>query len=196
MFLFSVSQTIYKALTPFSNGAFEMSDSEKMNALDFVINVLREHEKNLDILISKLEEIVSELPVAIREISEISEKPKEEEKAPAPAPAAMVCESKGERISKAPVKIICDDWSDFKEACRKAEIIAFHQNETLSIKALQGNIIYEYREMIPIRVENMRCGISVRSQTFLDPLEVKRIIARELNLPENKIIKGEIQFSK
>ncbi len=193
MFLFSVSQIIYKALTPFLNGAFEMSDSEKMNALDFVINVLREHEKNLDLLISKLEEIVSELPVAIREISEISEKPKEEK---APAPAAMVCESKGEKISKAQVKIICDDWGDFKEACHRAEIIAFHQNETLIIKALQGNIIYEYREFIPIRVENMRCGISVRSQTFLDPAEVKRAIARELNVPENKIIKGEIQFSK
>lgn len=169
-----------------------MSDSEKMNALDFVINVLREHEKNLDLLISKLEEIISELPVAIREISEDKEKPKEEER----KTPAIVCEAKEEKVSKAPVKIICDDWSDFKEACRRAEIIAFHQNETLSIKALQGNIIYEYREMIPIRAENMRCGISVRFQTILDPLEVKRTIARELNVPENKIIKGEIQFSK
>ncbi|MEM2939728.1 MAG: hypothetical protein QXU95_05610, partial [Candidatus Bathyarchaeia archaeon] len=62
--------------------------------------------------------------------------------------------------------------------------------------ALQGNIIYEYREIVPMRMESLQCGVPVRFQTSLDALEIKRILSRELNVPENKIIKGEIYFSK
>ncbi|MEM1582011.1 MAG: hypothetical protein QXK89_05825 [Candidatus Bathyarchaeia archaeon] len=171
-----------------------MSDSEKMNALDFVINVLREHEKNLDALIERLEEIVVGLPATITETSpeaEAERKAAEPEK----APKAIEAE-KAIKAARAPVSVICENWSDFKEACIGAELVTFHQNGALSVKALQGNIIYEYREMVPTRMESLQCGVPVRFQTSLDALEIKRILSRELNVPENKIIKGEIYFSK
>ncbi|MEM2341529.1 MAG: hypothetical protein QXX94_00500 [Candidatus Bathyarchaeia archaeon] len=157
-----------------------MSDSEKMNALDFVINVLREHEKNLDALISRLEEILTELSTKGEE-REIEEKA-ETKKAP--------------KAIGVPVNIICESWSDFKDACSGAEVITFHQNNALSIKALQGNIIYEYREALPTHLGSLRCGIPVRLQANLDVSEIKKALSKELNVPESRIIKGEIQFPK
>ncbi|MBS7607088.1 MAG: hypothetical protein QW502_03215 [Candidatus Bathyarchaeia archaeon] len=159
-----------------------MSDSEKMNALDFVINVLREHEKNLDALISKLEELLAGLPTAIAETPEAEEKPEEARKTP--------------KAAGAPVNIVCESWSDFKEACNGAEIITFHQNGILSVKALQGNIMYEYREALPTQIGSLQCGIPVRLQANLDASEIKKTLSRELSVPENRIIKGEMQFPK
>jgi len=159
-----------------------MSDSEKMNALDFVINVLREHEKNLDALIGRLEEILSGLPTTVAEEEEIEEKAEEAKR-----------EAKAARV---PVNILCESWSDFKDACSGAEIIAFNHNGVLSIKALHGNIIYEYREALPTHAGNLQCGVPVRFQTNLDAAEIKKVLSRELNVPESRIIRGEIHFSK
>jgi len=157
-----------------------MSDSEKINALDFVINVLREHEKNLDALIGRLEEILSGLPtVAGEKIEKRAEEVQKEIKA-----------------ARVPVNILCENWSDFRDACSGAEVIAFNHDGVLSIKALHGNIIYEYKETLPTHVGSLQCGIPVRLQTNLDVAEIKKALSRELNVPESRIIKGEIHFSK
>ncbi|MEM3194148.1 MAG: hypothetical protein QXH97_04095, partial [Candidatus Bathyarchaeia archaeon] len=103
---------------------------------------------------------------------------------------------KAPEVARAPVNIICESWSDFREACNGAEIVAFHQNGVLSIKALQRNIIYEYREPLPTHVGSLQCGIPVKLQANLDIAEIKKTLSRELNVPENRIIKGEIQFPK
>jgi hypothetical protein len=155
-----------------------MSD-EEMDALDFVINVLREHEKNLDALISRLERILSRLPTVV-EKEEIGEKAEEAKKETGAA--------------KVPVNILCESWSDFKSACSGAEIIAFNHDGVLSIKALHGNIIYEYREALLGHTGSLQCGVPVKLQTNIDAAEIKRVLSRELKVPENRIIKGEINF--
>lgn len=152
-----------------------MNDSEKMNALDFIINVLREHEKKLDSLASKFEGILSGL-------SALLERRVEEHET---------------NVVRAQVSVICDNWSDFKSACSGAEIVAFNQDShTLCIKAMNENIVYEYREMLPTYVGSLRCGIPLKCQISLDASEVKRILSRELNVPENRIIEGEIRLLK
>lgn len=150
-----------------------MDDSEKINTLDFIINVLREHEKKLDALTSKFEGILSGL-------SAIMGRKKAEE-----AEAKTI---------RAQANVICDDWSDFKSACSGAEIITFNQDAyTLIIRALNGNIVYEYREALPVYVGSLKCGIPLRFQVSVDASEIRKILSKELNVSESRIIKGEIR---
>jgi len=148
-----------------------MSDSAKMNALDFVIVALKEHEKTLDSLSNKLEK-------ALKNLSEASGKTKPRVR------------------SNHNVKIICEEWSEFKDACIGAEAVSFQLEDGLRVQALQDNIIYEYREPIPTRIENMRCGIQVKFQAPLKPFDVKRFFLKELNVQDTGIMQGEIQFPR
>lgn len=153
-----------------------MDDSEKMNTLDFIINVLREHEKKLDSIASKFEGILSGLSALL------GRKKVEEHEA---------------KAVRAQVSVVCDNWSDFRSACSGAEIVAFSQDGyTLSIKAVNENILYEYREILPTYVGSLRCGIPLRCQVSLDVSEVKRILSRELSVPESRIIEGDIRLLK
>jgi hypothetical protein len=151
-----------------------MYDSEKINALDLVISVLREHEKTLDSLIENLESV-------LKNFSATSEKTK--------TTAAKTIEG-----VKYNVNILCDEWNEFREACTEAEAVSFRLDDKLSIKALQGKITYEYREPIRRHIEIMGCEVPVKFQTHLDPSELRRVLSKELNVPEKRIIQGEISF--
>lgn len=146
-----------------------MSDSEKMNALDFVINVLKEHEKTLDLLIEKLENALKSFPGVSEE-------------------AKMIA------AAKRSINVQCEEWTEFREAGLKADAISFRIDGDLEIRALQGNVIYEYRESMNGHVKAMECGISVRFKTQVDPSEVRKVLSRELGVPENRILHGHIQF--
>jgi hypothetical protein len=152
------------------NGRIDcMFGSEKINALDLVITVLKEHEKTLDSLIEKLEDVLKDF-------------------------SATSGKTKNPTSIEYNVNIQCDEWNEFKEACIGAEAVLFRLNDKLSIKALQGRITYEYREPIHRNVEIMGCEVPVKFQTHLDPSELKRVLSKELNVPENRIMQGEIRF--
>lgn len=154
-----------------------MSNPEKMNALDFVIKVLRGHEKSLDSLIGRLKEI----------IEVFSEEPRTEVKA-----RETVIGEKERDTAKVLASITCSSWSEFKKICSGADVVVFNQDSALNIKAIKGKFIYRYREELPAYTERLRCGIPVRLQAILDFGEIKRVISRELNIPQDRIIKGEI----
>lgn len=146
-----------------------MSDSEKMNALDFVITVLKEHEKTLDFLIEKLESALKSFPGVSEEAKIVT-------------------------AAQRSINVQCQEWSEFREACVKAEAVSFRIDGDLEIEALQGSVIYEYKEPTNGHIQTMRCGIPVRFQTHLDPCDVRRVLSKELDVPENRIIRGHIQF--
>jgi len=152
-----------------------MSDSERMSAVDFIISVLREHEKNLDSLIEKLDSISKNL-------SELTVSKKRS--------AAQV-----KYDGHANIHITCEDWEEFRELCREAKTFSFHLDNELKIMALHGNTVYEYREPMPKRTERLECGIPVYFQAQLSPEKIRRFLQRELNALNKKIIRGEIRFS-
>lgn len=151
-----------------------MTDPERMSALDFIISVLREHEKNLDSLIGKLENVSSQLLTNKRGIS---------------GPKHGVGSG---------IRILCEDWGEFKELSREARIFSFHFDENeLKIAALHNNnmIIYEYRERISAPTGYLNSGVPVDFQARLDPDKIRGFLLRELNALDKKIIRGEIRFS-
>ena len=152
-----------------------MSDPERMSAVDFIISVLREHEKNLDSLIEKLDAISKNL-------SELTASKKKNE--------ATVSYN-----GHANVHITCEDWEEFRELCKEAETFSFHLGNELKIMALHGNTIYEYKEPIPKHIEHLECGVPIYFQAQLNPEKIRRFLLRELNTSDKRIIHGEIQFS-
>lgn len=157
-----------------------MSDSEKMSALDFVISVLKEHERTLDSLIEKFDGVLKHIPEAPKRKTKARTAPEKTK------PVALV---------KSNINVSCEEWDEFKEACMEAEAVSFQLDTELRITALHANIIYDYREPVPNRAESMGCGFPVKFKARLDPSEVSRFLSEELKVPENKIFRGEIRFS-
>ena len=148
-----------------------MTDSERMSALDFIISVLREHEKTLDSLIERLENI--SLYLDTNKKNNIR--------------------ARYERGCN--VRILCEEWEEFKELSREAEVFSFHLGNELKIMALHGNRIYEYKEPILTHIGYLKSGIPIRFQAQLDPERIRKFLRKELNISGKKIIHGEIRFS-
>jgi len=161
---------------------------EALEALDFIINVLREHEKDLDRLISELGEITQrfsktgEVSDKIEKVEErlstlqteisnlinyISTAPPRETAGIPPVPA---------HPRGPPVIIRCKQWEDFKTLAQNAETVSFlfkETEKTFQVDALKNSRVLTYTGQFP-------------TDTHL----LKIWLARELNTPEQKILEG------
>lgn len=102
---------------------------EKIDVIDLIIGVLREHEKKLDELVSRLEE------------AQISGAPVIDEEEQEPRKRAL-----SQRVASADLK----RWADFTERCGGARLVAFDiEGGIFKVSALVGGLLYTYIEEIP-----------------------------------------------
>lgn len=93
----------------------------KMDAIDLVISVLKDHEKNLDKLIERLTDVLD----------------KREEKHP---------KEKARPIGT----VECEGWQDFKEKGTGSNLVAFHlEANSLIVEALSEHYLLRYSEDLP-----------------------------------------------
>jgi hypothetical protein len=98
-----------------------MGQTDKVEVMDFIINVLKDHEKSLDTLITRAEDVIEE-----------NQSPK------------MVSQN------SPPLKIILRDWEEFKDRAIEAELVCFDMNDsTFLCNAITKNIVYTYTEKAP-----------------------------------------------
>jgi hypothetical protein len=140
-------------------GSEAMSHDERVDVIDFIINVLKEHEKTLDAQVAKLDEILA---------SERTARP-----------------SRGEEKGRSPrVKVALDKWSEFQEKCTKPQILAFSVSaERLEVAALKGDTLFVYREEIPelsMTVEKEGGRIVTKGGDFSDLFDSLSLIAGSL----------------
>ncbi len=151
------------------------SKDEALEALDFIVNVLKEHEKDLDKLISELATVTEqigdtgELSGKVEKVEEkintlqkevtnligyVSSSPQE---AVSPAP-------KQEATTKAPTATIngfvggpsvvfrCQQWEDFQNLAAQAQTLSFNYKEdekVFSVNALKGSQVITYTGPFP-----------------------------------------------
>jgi len=177
------------------------SKDEAFEALDFIVNVLKEHEKDLDRLINELGNITERLGDA-GELSGKIEKVEErltslqneimglitylstsrETPTPAPQlPTQTVQEQKPEtlqvkEIRGPPVILRCKQWEDFQTLAHQAQTLSFLYKEdekAFQVDALKDNQIITYSGELP------------KHATLL-----KSWLSKQLEIPEKKILEG------
>jgi hypothetical protein len=174
------------------------SKNEALEALDFIVNVLKEHEKDLDRLINELGNITEKLGdtgalsgkiekveetlatlqgeitnlitylSASQETPTILTQPTQQQTPQAPLPSR---ETHGP-----PVILRCKQWEDFQTLAHQAQTVSFlyrDAEKTFQADALNNNQIITYSGELP-----------------KPPTLIKTWLAKQLNIPENKILEG------
>jgi hypothetical protein len=170
------------------------SKDDALEALDFIVNVLKEHEKDLDRLINELGTVTEalgetgELSVKVEKVEErisglqneitslvnyLSASPRE---TPALTPQQQVEVVQPSVMHGPPVILRCKQWEDFQTLAFQAQTLSFMYKEaekTFQADALKGNQIITYSGELP-------------KLTAL----LKMWLAKQLEIPEKKILEG------
>ena len=157
---------------------------EALEALDFIINVLKEHEKDLDRLITqlgttlkqngetgelpgKIEDVEDRLAHLQTQISELIQFISTAQEKPTPAITRGL-----------PVIVRCRQWEDFKNLATEAETISYLHKETertFQADALKNGRVLTYTGELPKNTNLLKTWLS-----------------KELNTPEEKIFEGAL----
>jgi hypothetical protein len=173
------------------------SKDEALEALDFIVNVLKEHERDLDKLISELATVTEQLGDTGElsgKVEKVEEKVNNLQKeitnligymsgAPKVALPTVVKEQVGEVASVAGVVqggasviLRCKQWEDFQILAFKAQTLSFSYKEDEKVfqaDALKGNQIITYSGALP---------------KFSALLKVW--LSKQLDVPERSILEG------
>ncbi len=194
---------------------------EKMDALDLIINALKEHEKQLDEISRRLAEAFKKVKSGERRtVRDAKEVPRIE----------------GPPRTRTP-HIVLSKWSDFKRTCHKAPAVAFEVDGTqFHVSAMADDGVFLYEETLPdttftvveepsrfsipkdtlthidalaFLIEGkLKCGLTLtinssrtpstkREHLFelrydFKPDDVKAFLARELGITPKQIVEGKI----
>jgi len=116
----------------------ERNFEDKIDVMDLIINVLKDHETKLDELVSRLESLP--LPRAGR--ADDSEAEAEDEP---PRPVVGLPRHAGPVVT-----VVLKRWADFRLKCASSRLVAFDTEESVfEVSALAGGVVYVYREEVP-----------------------------------------------
>lgn len=173
------------------------SNDEALEALDFIINVLKEHEKDLDRLINELGTITErlgdtgELSGKIEKVEErlgtlqseitnlITYLSTSREPMAIPAQVAQQEKARTSQVGEVrgpPVILRCKQWADFQTLAHQAQTLSFLYKEaekTFQADALKNNQVITYSGEPP-------------KQASL----LKTWLAKQLDIPEKKVLEG------
>jgi hypothetical protein len=177
------------------------SKDEALEALDFIVNVLKEHEKDLDRLINELGTVTDalgetgELTSKVEKVEEringlqneinglvkyLSSSPRQVV-APVSADEPKTDEEKPEVAPASvmhgpPVILRCKQWEDFQTLASQAQTLSFMYKDaekTFQADALKGNQIVTYSGELPKLIGLLKIWLS-----------------KQLDVPERKILEG------
>jgi len=199
--------------------SFESDFDEKIDVIDLIINVLKDHEKKLDELVSRLENTDS------------VETPRHE-------PSIRAPELKVVSSGKPVATVVLKRWTDFHNQAKASELVAFDSDEgCFTVSALVGRVIYTYSERIPSmeieysgdegksRIDGINisraelipaafkgildCGLELKMNKydaslpdggfihkinyFIDPEIAKQWLAYQLEVDDDRVVQGELK---
>ncbi len=194
---------------------------EKMDALDLIMNALKDHERQLDKLARQLERAFRAAAMRAPTLRDVESEPQLKE-----APSRR--RSPHVRFKK---------WSEFKRTCQEASLVAFEvAGNRFHVSAIGNSGVFTYEEILPQTafkvveeasyltidrdafqdIEAFRfliegrlmCGLAlaihsvstrlndresrIELQYTYEPDDVKAFLAKELGVPIDKILEGTI----
>jgi flagellar capping protein FliD len=180
---------------------YPQSKDDALEALDFIVNVLKEHEKDLDKLINelatvteqiddtgelsgKVEKVEVKLDILQKEVTNLVGKLSgiSKEALPATVPKEQPNEVAADTVHIGPSVILtCKQWEDFQNLAVKAQTLSFTYNEEEKIfqaNALKGNQFITYSGAIP------------KLSSIL-----KMWLSKQFDVPERSILEGVLAVS-
>jgi ABC-type Fe3+-citrate transport system substrate-binding protein len=180
------------------------SRDKALEALDFIINVLKEHEQNLDESIGELETVteqvgkIDEINRKVEEfdqkisilqkeitslVSIISNSPKEAFSAPVKKSESHTATTPSLSAvqGSSPMNISCKQWSDFQVLTIHAQSLSFSIKEidkTFQVNALKNNQIIVYNGPLPMLSSILAAWLS-----------------QQLEVPKQSIIEGVLSLN-
>ena len=173
------------------------SKNDALEALDFIVNVLKEHEKDLDKLINelgtiterlgdtgvlsgKIEKVEERLTTLQNEIANLITYLSASHEAP-PVLTQLTQEQRSEtlqvkQVRGPPVILRCKQWEDFQTLANQAQTLSFLYREaekTFQVDALKDNQIITYSGELPKQISLLKTWLS-----------------KQLNIPEKNILEG------
>jgi hypothetical protein len=174
---------------------------EALEALDFIVNVLKEHERDLDKLINELATVTeqmgdtSELSVKVdkveekinglqKEVSNLLGSFQGEIKA---APLALAKDESAPvaslplTVSGPIVTVYCTQWDDFRSYATQAQTVTFNYKDdekVFTADALRGNQIVSYKGPLPKFSSILRLYLS-----------------KDLRVSDQSIVEGNLRVS-
>jgi len=154
--------------------------NEALEALDFIISVLKEHEKDLDRLIGELGKVTGKLGSG-GEMANKVERVEERLASIQSEVASLIKELSAPRelshVARGPPVIVrCKQWEDFKALAVGAETVSFLLKE--AEKSFQADALKEGRVL------------TYNGEFPRDAKLLKFWLARELGVPEDKVFEG------
>jgi len=155
--------------------------NEALEALDFIISVLKEHEKDLDRLIGELGKVTGKLGQSGGEMSNKIERVEERLATIQSEVASLIKELSSPKgmpqASRGPPVIVrCKQWEDFKVLAKSAETVSFLFKE--AEKSFQADALKEGRVL------------TYNGEFPRDAKLLKFWLARELGVPEENVFEG------
>ncbi len=178
------------------------SKDEALEAIDFIVNVLKEHEKDLDRLINelgtitekmgdtgelstkveKVEERLTTLQSEIANLITYLSAPHETQRAPTIESKPCSAEPlQTKEVRGPPVILRCKQWEDFQNIAYQAQTVSFLYREAekaFQVDALKNNQIVTYSGELP------------KFTSFL-----KAWLSRQLDIEEKRILEGILAIS-
>ena len=173
------------------------SKNDALEALDFIVNVLKEHEKDLDRLINelgsmterlgdtgvlsgKIEKVEERLITLQNEIANLITYLSASHEAP-PVLTQLTQEQRSEALQAKeargpPVILRCKQWEDFQTLANQAQTLSFLYRETektFQVDALKDNQIITYSGELPNQISLLKAWLS-----------------KQLGIPEKNILEG------
>ena len=179
------------------------SKDEALEALDFIVNVLKEHERDLDKLISELATVteqIGETGELASKVDKVEEKISNLQKeiagltgvvsnSPNQLPAATSQPAQTQRsaatqiVSVSPsVMLRCQNWEDFQKLAAETQTVSFNYKEDTKILeayAIRGNQLVQFTGVLP--------KFSVVLKSFL---------SKELGVSEQCILEGSLALGQ
>jgi hypothetical protein len=178
------------------------SKDEALEALDFIVNVLKEHEKDLDRLVSELGNVAGQLGESgelngkVKKIEDkinglqndvgnlvksLSNVPREAATLVAEVPAVKTSKPEGSNLTSGngvPLLLQCKQWEDFLLLATQAQTVSFALKESekiFEVDALKSNRVIKYHGETP-------------KLTSL----LKIYLGKNLGVPEKEVLEGEL----
>jgi hypothetical protein len=157
-------------------------NSNALNALDLIINVLKNHEKELDKLVNELKGLVQKLTSKMESLDEKLSSIESAAKPMGPVkPAAVEAERPTPPLGP-PATLRFRSWEEFKHMASGCEAISYivreeDEEQVLEVEALKGRMLLTYIGPLPGALSTIKSWLS-----------------GELEVPKSNVFEGSIKM--